>query len=116
MLTIFAGLIVHLWVENIPPAHRDILGDALWAMMIVWIVSAAAPRVPLILRAVCAYAICSAVELSQLYHAPTIDALRATTAGHLVLGSGFDPRDFAAYALGVACAALLDAAFVSRRK
>ena len=35
--------------------------------------------------------------MSQLYHTPTLDAIRATQAGQLVLGSGFDPRDLAAY-------------------
>jgi hypothetical protein len=34
--------------------------------------------------------------------------------GHLVLGSGFDPRDLVAYALGVAGAALLEAAVLAR--
>jgi hypothetical protein len=54
------------------------------------------------------------VEVSQLYHAPAIDALRATFVGALVLGSGFDLRDLAAYALGVASALLLDVALIVR--
>jgi hypothetical protein len=52
--------------------------------------------------------------VSQLYHAPALDALRATRAGHLVLGSGFDARDLAAYTAGVAAAVLLERA-VRRR-
>jgi hypothetical protein len=39
---------------------------------------------------------------------PVLDALRRTTAGHLALGSGFDRRDFAAYAGGVLAAVLLE--------
>ncbi len=39
--------------------------------------------------------------LADWLAAPTLDAWRATTLGHLVLGSGFDPRDLVAYALGV---------------
>ena len=46
-------------------------------------------------RAAVALAFCFAVEFSQLVHLPALDALRRTTAGHLALGSGFDPRDFA---------------------
>jgi hypothetical protein len=61
-------------------------------------------------------AICFAVELSQLYHAPALDALRETTAGHLVLGSGFDPRDLIAYAAGVCAAALVDRMWLARRR
>ena len=55
-------------------------------------------------RAAVAYAICALVEVGQRYHTPSLDALRATRPGHLVLGSGFDPRDLAAYALGVVAA------------
>src|SRR5215203_2211580 len=101
------GLLVHFHGSAIPSAQRDILGDALWAAMIVWLVSAVAPQASLALRAAVAYMFCVGIEVSQLYHAPSIDAIRATSVGHLVLGSGFDPRDFAAYAFGVACAALV---------
>ena len=90
------------------PVTRDVLGDALWAAMIAWWVGALVPRARLVVRSVAAYGVCAAVEASQLYHAPTLDVLRATRLGHLVLGSGFDPRDLGAYALGVAGAALLE--------
>ena len=106
--TIAVGLAVHLHGEALPPAARDVLGDALWAMMIAWWLGAIAPETRLSRRAITALAICFAVELSQLYHAPAIDALRATTLGHLVLGSGFDPRDLVSYAAGVLAAALLE--------
>lgn len=114
LLTIAVGLLVHLYGSGIGPNTRDILGDALWAGMIVWLISTIAPQASLVARAAFAYALCVAVELSQLYHPPVLDALRASTAGHLVLGSGFDPRDLAAYAFGVGCAALLDATVIRR--
>jgi hypothetical protein len=101
-------LFVHRSGIMLPAAVRDILGDALWAMMIVWLVSAAAPGARLWTRGAVALGICYAVELSQLIHTPAIDAARATTLGQLVLGSGFDPRDLLAYAAGVAAAVFLD--------
>jgi hypothetical protein len=55
-------------------------------------------RLPL---ALAAYGICMLVECSQLYHAPWIDAIRATRLGHLALGSGFDLVDLLAYAIGI---------------
>jgi hypothetical protein len=115
LATIALGLLVHLRSTVLGPAARDVLGDALWAAMIAWWTGALAPRARLAMRSASAYAVCVAVEVSQLYHAPTLDAVRATRLGHLVLGSGFDPRDLAAYALGVAGAALLDALVVVRR-
>jgi len=76
--------------------------------MMFWLVSIVAPGVRWWMRAVIALGICFAVEVSQRYHTPSLDALRGTTIGHLVLGSGFDPRDFAAYTAGVLAAMLLD--------
>lgn len=106
--TIVIGLVIHWGTATMNPAARDVLGDALWAAMIMWLVSAAVPAVRLIARSAIALAICVVVELSQLLHTPALDALRSTTLGHLVLGSGFDPRDLVAYAGGVCVAAIVD--------
>jgi hypothetical protein len=105
--TIAAGLMVHLSGRFLPPALRDVLGDALWAAMIVWWMGVAAPRLPLRTRGLAAFAICVAVELSQRYHTPYLDALRRSLPGHLVLGSGYDPRDFLAYAAGIVVAVVV---------
>ena len=107
VVTMVVGLALHLHGRGLPFAVRDPLGDALWAMMMMWLVSAVAPQARVWVRAVAALLICYAVEFSQLYHGPTIDAVRARTAGHLVLGSGFDPRDLVAYAVGVMVAAVV---------
>jgi hypothetical protein len=113
--TIAVGLLVHLGGAALGRDARDVLGDALWAAMVAWWAGAAAPRARLAARSAAAYALCVGVEVSQLYHAPVLDAARATTLGHLVLGSGFDARDLAAYALGVGGAALLEAVVTRRR-
>jgi Protein of unknown function (DUF2809) len=113
--TIALGLLVHLRGAALGPVARDVLGDALWAAMIAWWAGALAPNARLATRTVAAYAVCAAVETSQRYHAPALDAVRATLVGHLILGSGFDARDLAAYALGVAGAALIEIAAVARR-
>ena len=114
VLTIALGLLVHLAAGGLDPVTRDVLGDALWAAMVLWWVSAATLNARLGQRSALALGICVAVELSQLVHSPAIDAVRGTTLGHLILGSGFDPRDLAAYALGVSGAALLERATLVR--
>jgi hypothetical protein len=48
------------------------------------------------------------VEVSQLYHAPWIDAIRATIPGKLVLGNTFHWPDLPAYAVGIAIGALIE--------
>ena len=114
--TIAVGLLVHLKGEALGAAARDIAGDALWAAMIAFAIGALAPRMRLRDRSLSAFAVCAAVETSQLYHAPAIDALRETMAGHLVLGSGFDVRDFLAYAAGVGAAALIETWLTGRAR
>ena len=108
--TIAVGLAVHFGGARLPLAVRDVIGDALWAMMLTWWVSALWPRLAGGARAAVALGSCYAVEASQLYHSPGLDAARATTLGHLVLGSGFDLRDLAAYALGVLGAVVIERA------
>ncbi len=102
------GLWVHRGGLALGPDARDVAGDALWACMMAWIVAAVAPALPMFIRGAIALAISWAVEFSQLVHTPSLDALRATTLGGLVLGSGFDPRDLAAYAGGVILAIALE--------
>jgi hypothetical protein len=113
--TIALGLWVHHAGNALGPVGRDVLGDALWAAMMVWLVGAVAPRARTLPRRAVALGICVGVELSQLVHTPALDAVRQTTLGQLVLGSGFDPRDLAAYAIGVTAAALLERAVLGRR-
>jgi Protein of unknown function (DUF2809) len=114
LATIAVGLAVHLGATRMPPAIRDVLGDALWALMLTWWVGALWPRLGRGARAGISLGTCWAVELSQLCHTPGLDAVRRTTLGQLTLGSGFDPRDLGSYALGVLAALLVERAVASR--
>ena len=104
------GLVVHWAGLGLNPVVRDMLGDALWAMMIFYGLGVLLSRARWGMRTALALAICFGVEASQLYHRPWLDAVRATLPGHLVLGSGFEARDFLSYLLGVAAAAGLERA------
>ena len=112
---IATGLWINQRASGLPPAVRDVLGDALWAMMVVWALGVLAPSVRLRVRALAALGIAFAVEVSQLAHAPVLDWARQTTLGRLALGTGFDPRDFVAYSGGVVAALLAETA-ASRRE
>lgn len=107
-VTIVVGLAVHVGPLPMSPRLRDATGDALWAMMMLWWIGVVLPFVLPMVRGALAFGVCVAVELSQLYHVPWLDAIRATMLGQLVLGSGFDSRDLVAYALGVLAASGLD--------
>lgn len=104
------GLASRRWPGYFPAFLGDSLGDALWALMIFlgWIVLW--PQWTITRIAIAALATCWAVEFSQCYHAPWIDAIRATTPGHLVLGQGFLWSDLLAYAAGVGAGVLIETA------
>jgi hypothetical protein len=108
--TIAIGLLVNKRGSALSPVVRDVLGDALWAAMVVWALSVIAPALGLRWRAVAALVVSWCIEVSQLIHFPALDAARRTTLGQLALGTGFDPSDFLAYTAGVVAAVLLDRA------
>lgn len=114
--TIAVGLVVHWRGTWLPATLCDLLGDALWAMMIGWWIGAVAPNTRLASRAGLALAICWAVEFSQQYHAPALDGWRLTVPGQLIIGTGFDLRDLGAYALGVLATLILESTVRRRHR
>jgi len=108
------GLASRRFTWLFPAALGKYPGDALWALMVFTAMAMVWPRASTAWLAVAAITLSFAVEFSQLYQAPWINAIRATTLGHLALGSGFGWIDLAAYAVGVGIGALADAAWTSR--
>ncbi len=100
-LLIITVIIAGLASRRIPTIPLWI-GDLLWALMVYLIVRFLFIRSTIKKVAVISLAFCFAIEFSQLYHAPWIDALRQTLFGKLVLGSGFLWGDLLAYVGGVA--------------
>src|SRR5207302_1729369 len=88
------------WPWLLPAALGKYPGDALWAGMVYWAVAFVAPSAPIIRVAAYALAICYLDEFSQLYQAAWINQIRATTIGHLLLGSTFSWLDVVAYTVG----------------
>jgi hypothetical protein len=84
------------------------VGDAAWALALFLGIGLLLPDLQTRNVGMMALAISLAVELSQLYHAPWIDAIRSATLGHLVLGSGFDPIDLLWYIAGVGIGTLCE--------
>jgi hypothetical protein len=116
LVTVVVGLLVHRGVLPLSPPVRDVLGDMLWATMILWLLSAVLPRAARMHRAGAALAICFLVEFSQRWRWDWLLALRAHPLGHLVLGSDFDARDLLAYAAGVAVAVCVDWTLAASRR
>lgn len=104
------GLASRRFGEHLPPLLAEYAGDTLWALLVFLGISAAAPGARLLHRSGAALFCSFAVEFSQLYHAPWIDALRDTTLGGLVLGFGFLWSDLVCYTVGIALGALAERA------
>ncbi|WP_257451754.1 ribosomal maturation YjgA family protein [Archangium lipolyticum] len=92
----------------LPPFLRAYTGDTLWATMVYLCLVFARPRIPVRRAAAWALGISVLVELSQLFHTPWLDALRANRFGALLLGRGFVGSDLLCYAAGAALAAGVD--------
>jgi hypothetical protein len=112
--TISAGLATRRYPHWFPAFIAEYAGDVLWAMLVYWVIAFIWRTRPAMHVAAAALAFSFAVELSQLYHAPWIDAIRAHRIGALVLGSGFLWSDLACYCAGIATAAGVDV--LMRRK
>ncbi|MEZ5317416.1 MAG: DUF2809 domain-containing protein [Vicinamibacterales bacterium] len=113
LLTIALGLASRRWPESQPAFVAAYAGDTLWAAAVFWVLRLLAPLAATPRLAMMAVAIAFADELSQLYHAPWIDAVRATTPGALLLGQGFLWSDLVCYVAGVGLAAVVDRLAVS---
>ena len=102
VLVLALGLASREFPSLFPALLGKYPGDALWAWMVflgwAWVKPSAATSWLAVLALVTSYA----VEFSQLYQAPWINAIRGTTPGHLVFGSAFSWLDLVAYTVGVA--------------
>ena len=85
----------------LPSFIRDYAGDTLWALTAFLGIGFLWPTLSTWRVAEWALGFAVCIELSQLYHAPWIDAIRHTRMGGLVLGFGFLWSDLVCYVVGV---------------
>ena len=114
-LTVVLGLGSRRYAAALPELVGEYAGDTLWATAVYWLGAILLPRARTAAHAAGAFGFALLIEVSQLYHAPWIDAVRATRPGALVLGYGFLWSDLVCYAAGVALAVAVDVLLVRRR-
>jgi hypothetical protein len=95
------GLSSRKYAGYLPEYINTYLGDALWAVMIYLFAALLLNNRKPSLIALLSLSFCYLIEISQLYHAPWIDAIRNTRLGGLVLGFGFLWTDIIAYTMGI---------------
>ncbi|RMF56274.1 MAG: DUF2809 domain-containing protein [Calditrichaeota bacterium] len=87
-------------------------GDTMWALYFFLLVGFLVPSLSPLLSAGITLLFSFLIEVSQLYHAPWIDALRATTLGGLLLGYDFVFSDLICYSVGVGIGLLVEVLFL----
>ena len=110
------GLSSRKYAGYLPENINTYLGDALWAVMIYLFTAVLLhDRKPLQIALV-SLLFCYLIEISQLYHAPWIDAIRNTRLGGLVLGFAFLWTDIIAYTIGVGVMLAVESLFIRLKK
>ena len=105
VLVVVTGLLWRSQLMPLPPFPSKYGGDALWALMVFCGMGFVFPGLSTRMLTLLALGFSWAVEFSQLYHAPWIDAVRSTLPGRLILGFSFHWLDLTAYVLGIALGA-----------
>lgn len=107
IITIILGLLSRK-VQGLPQIISSYSGDALWALMVFFLFSFLFNKKSTIFILVISIIFSHRIEISQLYHAPWIDSIRATTLGGLILGFGFLWSDLICYTVGIVIGAIID--------
>ena len=106
--TIMIGLASRHYSLLLPEMVNLVLGDALWALMMYWIIGFSFPRISLRRLALSSLSVCFIVEFSQLIQTDWINAIRSNIIGALILGRGFLWSDLFAYTCGVGLGMLIE--------
>ena len=117
LVVIGLGLWSRSDAAGLPWAVAKYAGDALWGLVVFLGIAFLLSRKTTGAVAWLATVFACAVEVSQLYHAPWLDAVRATRPGGLVLGtppSTFAGADIAAYAVGIAVGIAADRCLIRK--
>jgi hypothetical protein len=116
VITILAGLGSRHYGGHLPSWVYLYLGDSLWALMVFWMAGFLLRQKTTGWVAVVSLLFSYIIETSQLYHAPWIDAIRATTLGGLVLGFGFLWSDMLCYTVGIAFGIATEIVFLNKMR
>ncbi|AVA21256.1 MULTISPECIES: DUF2809 domain-containing protein [unclassified Rhizobium] len=110
LLTLASGLALRRYgyAMHLPFVAVKYGGSLLWGAMVYWLLATLFVATGRFRIAAAALIVAVLVELFRLWHTPTLDAFRLTTAGALLLGRVFSLWNILAYAAGIAAALVLD--------
>ena len=115
-IVIALGLPNRLIPQYMPPFMVQYGGDALWALAIFLIFALLFPRAQIRTLALAALVLSYGIEVSELYQADWINAIRATRIGGLILGFTFLWSDLVCYTVGIAAGVIVEKVWLLRVK
>lgn len=107
LFTLLMGLASRHFFGEVPFV-KSYVGDALWALMVYFGVAFLFSTWSIKVLALATIIFSFGIEISQIYHAPWIDNIRASRLGGLVLGFTFVWSDFLCYCVGVLAGVALE--------
>src|SRR5262245_63322290 len=110
------GLASRIYRADLPAFVAEYAGDTLWAVMAFIVIAVLASDWPTRRVAIVALLASYADEVSELYHASWIEAIRNTRLGALTLGYGFLWNDIVCYTVGVALCVLVEYLIYARKR
>ena len=115
IITLIIGISSRKFPNLFPTFLAAYLGDTLWALLVFWLLGFLFCYKSTFFIATCALTFSYLIEISQLYHASWIDAIRDTTLGALVLGHGFLWSDIICYTIGIGFGILIECFFLFKK-
>lgn len=103
-------------ISGLPKIIELYSGDILWALMAFLIIAFIFNKKSTIFIISWAIIFSYSIEISQLYHAPWIDAIRNTTLGGLILGFGFLWSDLICYTIGIIIGIIIEKLLNKKRR
>src|SRR5579859_4177267 len=88
-IVILLGLASRKFAWLLPDLLHKNTGDFLWAVMVFFLFGLLFPRLSTFRIAMLAALFSVCIEVGKFYHAPWLDAVRATVPGRLVFGYTF---------------------------
>src|SRR5437870_3196233 len=101
LITVPIGLTVRFLPLHLPWFLYKYLGSVLWAIALYWFLATLLPKLHPRAIAILAILIATLLEFSRLIPIAPIDAFRETSAGKILLGRYFSPKNIAAYILAI---------------
>ena len=103
-------------ISGLPKIIELYSGDILWELMVFLIIAFIFNKKSTIFIISWAIIFSYSIEISQLYHAPWIDAIRNTTLGGLILGFGFLWSDLICYTIGIIIGIIIEKLLNKKRR